>query len=85
MTEQQQNKVKQSMNEKHNDYGNKTFPNRIELRSEKIRKFIGEIPPAPVRWGTVLIVLIFIALILAATLIPYPHSEGESILIHLFR
>lgn len=31
----------------------------IELRSEKVRKLLGEIPPSLVRWGTVVIVAIF--------------------------
>lgn len=36
---------------------------RLQLRSEKVRRLIGEIPPAPVRWGTVIIIAIFIALL----------------------
>ncbi len=52
--------------------------NHIELRSEKVRKLLGEIPPALVGWGTLIITLI-----LAVCLIPYPYSNGESILSHL--
>lgn len=55
---------------------------RIELRSEKVRHLIGEIPPSLVRWGTVIITVIFIALVAALCLIPYPYSNGESILSH---
>ncbi len=55
---------------------------RIELRSEKVRKLIGEIPPSLVRWGTAIIVIIFIALLAAVCLLPYPYSNGESILRH---
>lgn len=55
----------------------------IELRSEKVRNLLGEIPPALVRWGTVIIVTIFLALLLVVCFVPYPHSQGESILQHL--
>lgn len=55
----------------------------IELRSEKVRNLLGEIPPALVRWGTVIIVAIFLILLLAVCFVPYPYSQGESILQHL--
>lgn len=57
--------------------------NEIELRSEKVRNLLGEIPPALVRWGTVIIVAIFLALLLVVCFMPYPYSNGESILQHL--
>jgi hypothetical protein len=56
----------------------------IELHSEKVRNLLGEIPPALVRWGTVIIVAIFLILLLVVCFVPYPHSQGESILQHLF-
>lgn len=56
---------------------------KIELRSEKVRKLIGEIPPSLVRWGTAIIAIVFIALLGAVCLLPYPYSNGESILQHL--
>ena len=56
----------------------------IELRSEKVRNLLGEIPPALIRWGTVIIVAIFLTLLLVVCFVPYPHSQGESILQHLF-
>lgn len=56
---------------------------KIELRSEKVRNLLGEIPPALVRWGTVIIVAIFLALLLVVCFMPYPYSNGESILQHL--
>lgn len=56
---------------------------QIELRSEKVRDLLGEIPPALVRWGTVIIVAIFLALLLVVCFMPYPHSNGESILQHI--
>ena len=36
----------------------------IELRSEKVRNLLGEIPPELVRWGTVIIIAIFLILLL---------------------
>ena len=62
----------------------KKRPSDIELRSEKVRNLLGEIPPALVRWGTVIIVAIFLTLLLVVCFVPYPHSQGESILQHLF-
>lgn len=56
----------------------------IELRSEKVRKLLGEIPPSLTRWGTVVIVAIFLALLLTVCFVPYPHSSGESIFQHIF-
>ena len=60
----------------------KHFDN-IGLRAEKVRRLIGEIPPGLMRWGIVVTVLVFIALVAAVCLLPYPYSEGESILRHL--
>ncbi|MFG6392194.1 MAG: hypothetical protein K1V76_07805 [Candidatus Amulumruptor sp.] len=56
---------------------------KIELRSEKVRRLISEIPPALVRWGIAIIAIITAALLLAVCLLPYPYSAGESILRHL--
>lgn len=55
----------------------------MELRSKKVRKLIGDIPPSLMRWATVVIFTIFIALIATVCLIPYPYSKGESILFHI--
>ncbi len=54
----------------------------IELRSEKVRELLGEIPPSLVRWGTAIIAIVFIGLVAAVCLLPYPYSKGESILRH---
>lgn len=54
-----------------------------EQRSEKVRNLLGEIRPSLVRWGTAIIVTIFLVLLLVICLMPYPHSKGESILQHL--
>ncbi|WP_337572387.1 hypothetical protein [Prevotella sp.] len=64
------------------DIKQKNVCNDIELRSEKVRNLLGEIPPAFVRWGSVIIVAIFLVLLLVLCFVPYPHSKGESILQH---
>lgn len=56
---------------------------RIELRSEKVRNIIGEIPPALVRWGIVLIVIIFAILFSFVLCVKYPYGNGETILQHV--
>ena len=61
----------------------KKRPCDIALRSEKIRNLLGEITSSLVRWGTVIIVAIFLALLLVVCFVPYPYSQGESILQHL--
>lgn len=55
----------------------------IELRSEKVRTLLGEIPSSLIRWGTVVIVAIFLVLLLVLCFMPYPHSNGESIITHI--
>ena len=46
----------------------------IELRSEKVRHIIGDVPPKLVRLGTVVITIIVLALAVAFYKIPYPIS-----------
>jgi len=65
------------------DTNNNTL-DKIELRSEKVRKLLGEIPQSLVRWGMVIMLIIFIALLAVVCLLPYPYSNGESIIEHLF-
>lgn len=57
--------------------------NKIELRSEKVRKLIGEIPSSLVIWGTAIIAIIFFTLLTVICLLPYPYSDGETIIEHL--
>ena len=40
--------------------------NRIELRSEKVRNMIGEMPSLLIRWGNTILVVIFVLLALIA-------------------
>ena len=63
----------------------KVASNDIELRSEKVRQLLGEIPPALVTWGTAIILFIFLVLIIVVCFVPYPHSQGESILQRLIK
>ena len=42
---------------------------RIELRSEKVRNMIGEMPSFLVRWGNTILVIIFVLLALIAWLV----------------
>ncbi len=56
--------------------------NDIELRSDKVRNRLEEIPP-PVSWWTVIIVAIILVALLVVCFVPYPHSQGESILQHI--
>ncbi|GFI14341.1 hypothetical protein [Bacteroides acidifaciens] len=68
---------------KENDTIRKNLNSDIELRSEKVRNLLGEIPSSLVRWGTVIIIAILLILLLVVCFIPYPHSQGESILQHI--
>lgn len=47
---------------------------------EILYNLLGEIPPSIIRWGTVIIVAIFLILLLVICFMPYPYSNGESIL-----
>ena len=76
----------QNMNNMETNYKpQKVASNDIELRSEKVRQLLGEIPPALVTWGTEIILFIFLVLIIVVCFVPYPHSQGESILQHLIK
>lgn len=55
---------------------------QTDLHSKKVRKLLGEIPSVIIRWDNLLIVIILLALLAAACLLPYPYSNGESIIEH---
>ena len=55
--------------------------NRLELKSEKVRKAIG--PNSIVTIGYIVILLIIAAIVFAMVFIPYPYGNGENILQHL--
>ena len=59
---------------------NKNETDNIELRSEKVRHIIGQVPPALVRTGTMVITLVVIALAVAFYTICYPitiEAQGK--------
>ena len=59
---------------------NKNDIDNIELRSEKVRHIIGQVPPALVRTGTMVITLVVIALAVAFYIIRYPitiEAQGK--------
>lgn len=59
---------------------NKNETDNIELRSEKVRRIIGQVPPALVRTGTMIITLVVIALASAFYTIRYPitiEAQGK--------
>ena len=59
---------------------NKNETDNIELRSEKVRHIIGQVPPALVRTGTMVITLVVIALAVAFYIIRYPitiEAQGK--------
>ena len=49
---------------------------KIELRSEKVRNLIGEIPPLLIRWGNtiLLVILVLLAIIGWILFIGYSHQ-----------
>ena len=61
---------------------NKNDIDNIELRSEKVRHIIGQVPPSLVRTGTMVITLVVIALAIAFYTIRYPitiEAQGKVI------
>ena len=69
--------------EPHPAPGNSRKPSNEPLRSEKIQKLLDSTPSALLIWSIAVSSLIIALLILTITLIPYPYSQGESILCHL--
>lgn len=53
--------------------------NKIELRSEKVRYIIGEIPSRIVRYGITIITFVILGLLIGAYFIPYPETISANI------
>ncbi len=53
----------------------------IELRSEKVRNIIGQIPPVLLRYGTVIISMTLAALCILSMYIPYRETVSVHIII----
>ena len=54
-----------------------------EQRSPKMQQLLGKLPRSLVVGGCVAMAVIFLLLLLAMLLIPYPYGGGESIAAHL--
>ncbi len=54
-------------------------------RSDKVKLLLGEEPPAPVRWGTVVITVVFLLLFVALSFVPYPGTDTPIILYFTMR
>lgn len=57
---------------------------RIEIRSEKVRKILGEVPAKFLRWGISIICVIFAIIIACVLCIKFPYGNGETIFEHIF-
>lgn len=53
----------------------------IELRSEKTRQVIGNMPKGIVRYGTTVISLIIIVLLVVSYFVPYPESLKSTVMV----
>ena len=53
--------------------------NKIELRSEKVRHIIGEIPSRIVRYGITVITIVILGLLVGAYFIPYPETISAKV------
>ena len=52
---------------------------KIELRSEKVRHIIGEIPSGIVRYGITIITIVILVLLVGAYFIPYPETISAKV------
>ena len=52
---------------------------KIELRSEKVRHIIGEIPSRIVRYGITVITIVILGLLIGAYFIPYPETISAKV------
>lgn len=55
-----------------------------ELHSEKVREFLGEIPPKLTIWGFVIICISFLIIIGIMSYVDYPYGSGETIFQYVF-
>lgn len=54
-------------------------PKDIELRSEKIKNIIGQVPSFLIRCGNSILCIIFLLLIISAVYIPFPYKVDTNI------
>lgn len=55
----------------------------MDIHSEKVRNILGEIPRSLTVYSIVVITIVAMGLVIALCMLPYPYSDGESILEHL--
>lgn len=67
------------------DIKNTSSFDKIELRSEKVKQFLGEVPSRLVRWGIAVVCIIFTLLIVVVMYVKYPYGAGETIFEHIFQ
>jgi hypothetical protein len=53
---------------------------KIEIRSENVRSFIGEMPSRMVRYGTTVISIVVLGLLIAICYIPYRETINARVL-----
>lgn len=53
--------------------------NDLELRSTKVRRIMGEKPSIILRYGTVLIIILFVVLLAIVLSQPFPYGNGETV------
>lgn len=51
--------------------------------SKKVKDLLSDIPHSIVRWSTIIILFIILSLLLIFFIVPYPYSNGESIIRHI--
>lgn len=55
-------------------------PKNIELRSEKVRSIVGQVPPALVRYGSLVVLLVLLVVLGIAHVLPYNQVlHGDAI------
>lgn len=57
----------------------------MNLRSIRVRQIMGHKPSIILRYGTLLIILIFTLLLVVVLIQPLPHGNGETILRYLLK
>lgn len=73
-------------------------PKNIELRSEKVRSIVGQVPPALVRYGSLVVLLVLLVVLGIAHVLPYnqvlhgdaivrtaaePSAHADTVLLHV--
>lgn len=54
----------------------------FRMRSKKVRDLLGELPQSLVSTSAAVLIIVFVILLSVICIVPYPHSQGECILLH---